>query len=165
MYTHESNTTTEVISKLEARLFNISEPQRLLLLLMSYASFNNFSGADIVRDLVKNRDLWESCLMENHVPIPKNVQTVKEYNGYNGSFMRLRDLHPAVEQRLGYPIYNVNTLWILTSKPKALKNLSEAKEHWRWNNCITFSIKDSASLMGGMPERKQNLKIVRFWWD
>lgn len=152
--THE-----EILNKLEARLLNISEPQRLLLLLMTYATFNNFNGISVVKDLVQNRDLWKACLMWHFI------------DGLKPAFplLPLRDLHSSVEKRLGYPIFNVNTLYVLTTKSIALRKLALEKS-WKYDSCYVMSKKESSELMGGLPlmrgvpKKEKNLRLIRFWW-
>jgi hypothetical protein len=144
----------EILNKVEAGLLNISEPQRLLLLLMEYASFNEFHGTSVVRDLVQHRDLWEACLMTNFI------------NGLKPDFplINLRDLHPSVEKRLGYPIYNVNTLYVLTRRKDALIKMA-GLNHWKCGSSYIMSKENSDHIMGGMATKEKNLRIVRFWWD
>ena len=77
----------------------INKTQKLVFELMKKATFNEFDGKKVVKDLIENRDLWRAVVMDR-----------EGYSPYNESLLvidliKLRDLEADV--------YNVDTVFIL----------------------------------------------------
>lgn len=113
----------------------ITKVQKIQFELMKLASFNNFDGKDVVSDLIKNRDLWKSCVMDRN------------------DLLKLRDIPDNV--------WNVDVLYILTEQ-KNLEALIEISEYWFPNKLNVIEKKEANELlrMGGGTD-----VILSIWWD
>lgn len=116
----------------------INRVQQLQFELMKIASFNNFDGEEVTKDLTEHQDLWEGCLMTRD----------------SRQLITLRDVSDAD--------WNVDTLYVLSSRKDDDKLESLAKD---WNaNEVDWVEGDEAQRMlceGGRTGRR----ILRVWWD
>jgi len=140
-------------NRINAQLLDIPLVQRLNLQLMEMVSFNKFDGTQVVKDLLDYKDIWESCVMD------------RESTFDNISLIKLRDMGREMVERIGYPIWNVDTLFILVNTKDASENIERmvtiAKE---WNaDEIDYLPKENAQkLLGGGLE---DPKVLRVFWD
>jgi hypothetical protein len=156
----------EILNRLEAKLLKISEPQRLILNLMKYTSFNNFDGVLIAKNLIHHCEFWDALIMERQYATYITDQEIEGgHNFVKGiNLIKLRDLHPSVEKRLGFPTYNVDTLFILTAHPIKIKNLCK-KYKWGASTIEILSRHESSKILGGFTGLNKKTRIVRVWWD
>ena len=89
---------------------DVSRPQKLQLMLMLDAGFNEFDPFVVVRDLLQNRHLWQGVVMERSFPVPEQFQS-KPYPicKMATDLISLRDIGRH---------WNVDSLYILTSEGK-----------------------------------------------
>jgi len=140
------------INNIHAQLLDMPLVQRLNLELMQLASFNNFDGPKVVKDLLDNKDLWQACIMDREAS-----NTI--------SLIKLRDMGKEMVERLGYPVWNVDTLFILPN----VKDDSEKEERlwqiiktWNADEHSYLSKRDAQiSLGGGLADPK----VLRVFWD
>jgi hypothetical protein len=110
--------------------------QDIQLDLLELASFNEFDGARVKKDLLANKGLWKGAIMGRF----KNFQ-----------LLPLRDIDSNV--------WNVDTLMILPQQGKEAELLLLAS---KWNaDEVDFLEGDDINLMYGGGEKK----VLRLWWD
>lgn len=114
----------------------ICKAQKLMFKLMKLASFNNFDGRMVVKNLETHRELWKSCVMDGN------------------DLIKLRDLSKND--------WNTDTLYILTTgvNDELLEHI--AKDLWGADK-VTYLDKDEAShRLGKFPCED---KVLMIWWD
>ena len=105
----------ENTNKAYAILMELPEVQRINLRLMEIASFNNFDGPKIVLSLLKNKDLWQACLMDreaNWTPFDVNERK----SSLSICLIKLRDMADETVKRLGRQIWNVHSFHCSTGR-------------------------------------------------
>jgi len=142
---------TKSPNNLYARLLEISEAQRLNLRLMELASFNEFDGPGVVRDLLNNQDLWRACVMDREPGLDRM------------NLIKLRDL--ADERVLGHKceIWSVDTLFIVPVLGEEAK-LEKLAGTWKADEIAWIKEDPAGNMMGGYPGFRKT-KILRVWWD
>ena len=116
----------------------ISKEQQIHLDLIRLASFNDFDGDLVVRDLMAHPDLWKACLM------------TRSYGP--GFLITLRDLKVAL---------NVDTLYILVD-PSKLTELKTLSERWGADEIVIHSGREASDLLGSYPSPED---VLELWWD
>ncbi|MCK4307278.1 hypothetical protein KAW50_03510 [candidate division WOR-3 bacterium] len=154
----------DMSTMIAAKLLEIPEVQRLNLRLMQLATFNNYSGEQVVWDLLSHQDLWEGVLMDRDMyykMIDENLPESKVNRAI--SLIKLRDLDKETFKRLGYQPWNVDTLFILCKEnEKIKKELLELVRGWIPDSVDWFSSKASTFLLGGGFIKRA---VLRVWWD
>lgn len=139
--------------------------QKMMLDLVEMSTFNSFDGKKVRADLEAIRDRWEACMMTR--------------DGDCG--ITLRDLSDGV--------YNVDTLYILTSRKNVAAVMKLAKTwkadhitkitsdgHYgasRWDSDddsykfhkIKSEKTDVSYILGSWGPGKDSRAIIRLWWD
>lgn len=143
----------KLTNKLYASLLGIGEVQRLNLRLMEIATFNNFDGYWVVKDLLNNRNLWQACIMDREKTSPGSINLIK-----------LRDIKDGTEERVGYQVWNIDTLFILATMDRKSQEelLKMAKKWWGADEIEWIDYLEASKLLGGAPK---GTKILRVWWD
>lgn len=124
--------------------------QELNLELIKNASFNDFDGEKVVKDLLANKELWRGVVMDRGAYRALS-------NGEKGlepvCLIKLRDIED------GY--WNVDTLYILpvAGKEKELEMLAKT---WAADEVDYLGEAQSGSLLGGSMKPAN---ILRIWWD
>jgi len=116
----------------------INPVQSLEFQMIRRASFNNFDGREVVRDLLKHRRLWCGAVMDTG----------------DGTLLKLRDIDENV--------WNVDTLYVLPSgaDSRALRRLAQ---RWRADG-VDWVIGAKASQLLG--EHGPGIRrILEIWWD
>lgn len=133
--------------------YKINEIQAIQLELMKRASFNSFDGEAVVEDLIKNRNLWEACIMIRDLGakvmyhIPLNVEYI------NNDLISLRDL--------AEDFWNVDTLYIIINPNKG-KEIKLLAKGWDASKITMLSKEKTDERLGSWPSRK---KVLMIWWD
>jgi hypothetical protein len=131
----------------------LSRPQKLQLMMMLEAGFNNFDPFVVVADLLKHRDLWHGVVMDRGFifPDPKEMM----WSRMRTDLIKLRD----IEQ--GY--WNVDTLFILTGKTDDAR-WNEVVENWAADE-VSFVEGPDVSGVLGSSDAEAWYKILTVWWD
>lgn len=120
---------------------DISRMQEIQFDLMKVASFNDFNGEQVVKDLLANRELWQGALM-------------KTYG------ITLRDL-PDND-------FNVDTLMISVRRSKVAEFL-KLTEGWVVDECdeIGHGMEnwDNRDYWLGSSSDEKEFAVYRLWWD
>ena len=116
----------------------VSTIQWFYLQLIYAASFNNFNGETVVKDLLGARDLWKACIM---------VQD-------SGPGITLRDLASDYN--------NVSTLYILSSGTN-MDSLQDLAEQWGADEIDWLQPDEVGRFLGSWGNGPQN--VLRIWWD
>ena len=113
--------------------------QELQFELMKIASFNEFDGNQVVKNLQAHPELWKGAVMD-------------------GTNVKLRDISDNY--------WNVDTL-LITSKPGKEDELEALAKTWGADEVDWMSATESAQELGSWnPETRTNQKqILRIWWD
>jgi hypothetical protein len=114
--------------------------QKLQFELMEIASFNEFVGEIVVKDLVAHEELWRSVLMNSHV----------------SSEFPLRDMPE------GY--WSVSTLFIYASN-KDNGRLWELANLWGADEVDWIVGSEAGDMLGASGPQTKDMKILRVWWD
>lgn len=110
--------------------------QDIQLDLIELASFNEFDGAQVKKDLLANKGLWKGVIMGRFE---------------NSQLIPLRDIDSNV--------WNVDTLMILPQEGKDTELVLLAT-HWNADE-VDLLKGDDINLMYGGGENK----VLRLWWD
>ena len=141
----------------------LPEVQRINLRLMEIASFNNFDGPKIVLSLLKNKDLWQACLMDreaNWTPFDVNERK----SSLSICLIKLRDMADETVKRLGRQIWNVDTLFIIPQEDTRTQiRLRRLADSWQANEVNWILWPTASILLGGSIGAK--LPLLRVWWD
>lgn len=114
-------------------------PQDLVLELMRLASFNEYDGECVVRDLISHRELWKGAYMTRD------------------DFIQLRDLPD------GH--YNVDTLYITVVEGRE-EELELLAKSWRADEVDWIGGQESQEMLGyGNRSKLRECEILRIWWD
>lgn len=127
-------------------------PQELQFELMKLASFNEFDGEQVVKDLQANPVLWKGALMDR----AGFKRTDDRYESVI-SLIKLRDL----------PDYwNVDTLFIIPS-PGHEDELEVLAKTWRADEVGWIGGEEACSKLGSYSPQKraQEKSILKIWWD
>ena len=116
----------------------INRIQSLEFQMIRRASFNNFNGRDVVRDLLKHRRLWCGAVMDTG----------------DGTLLTLRDIDQNV--------WNVDTLYVLPSGADntALRRLAR---RWRADGVDWVTGAKANQLLGEYGPGTR--RILEIWWD
>lgn len=119
--------------------------QELQFELMKRASFNGFSGEQVVKDLKKNKGLWKGAFMF----------MLPAYEPIN--LIPLRDIEDNE--------WNVDTLFINTNK-KNLTELLRIVSTWNADEVEVEKGKKACDFLGSWSkEMEENTRIIKVWWD
>lgn len=121
--------------------------QNLQFALIEKASFNEFNGEQVVKDLRENDDLWHGVIMDRA--------------GYSGKYHDVEPIDLIKLRDIGDEFWNVDTIYIYSNGKNDYK--LELLAH-KWNaDEISWIEGDKASaLLGAWPGEK---RILRCWWD
>lgn len=126
----------------------INKIQRLQLELIRNASFNNFDGEQVVKDLVENKELWEGVVM------------------WREAFSRAIDL--ICLRDISQDVWNVDTLFILVESKRKLNKLLQIVATWNADEVDVIKGEEAQDLLGfwSRKDAEKGLPIiVRVWWD
>jgi len=126
----------------------INKIQRLQLELIRNASFNNFDGEQVVKDLVENKELWEGVVM------------------WREAFSRRIDL--ICLRDISQDVWNVDTLYILVESEEKLNKLLQIVATWNADEVDVIKGEEAQDLLGfwSREDAEKGLPIiVRVWWD
>jgi hypothetical protein len=110
--------------------------QEIQLDLIERASFNQFDGEQVKRDLMENKDLWKGAIMGRFDSSP---------------LLPLRDIAD--------DIWNVDTLMILP-QPGKENELQKLAAGWGADDIELMEGKEISLMYGGLES-----KVIRVWWD
>ena len=132
----------------------LSEPQKLQLMLVLNNSFNAFEPFVVVRDLLVNRTLWQSVVMDRGVLMPRGTS---EFPGtrIRTDLIKLRDI--------GSGWWNVDTLFLLTCE-EHVAGLTAIADRWSYDAITVLSGEDTDDLLGIGRANHPN-RIIGIWWD
>lgn len=149
-------------SKILARLLELPEVQRLHLRLMELASFNQFDGKKVVKDLLVNKELWQACIMDREGYSDANkVNTLK--SSLSLDLIKLRDMGDFTSKTFKDQIWNVDTIFIFASAdPAKQKKLYEVAKSWGADEVDWIKYPELGYLMGGATKKD---RVLRVWWD
>ena len=127
--------------------------QELQFELMKQATFNEFNGEQVVKDLLANSDLWQGALMT------RGSFSRPDSQGYSDvtDLISLRDL----------PDYwNVDTLFIVPKEGKQ-DELEKLAKTWQADEVDWYGGEQACQMIGSWsPEGRANPKqFIRIWWD
>jgi hypothetical protein len=116
----------------------INSIQSLEFQMIRRASFNNFDGREVVRDLLRHRRLWCGAVMDTG----------------DGTLIKLRDIDENA--------WNVDTLYVLPSGADniALRRLAQ---RWRANGIDWVTGAKANQLLGEYGPGTR--RILEVWWD
>lgn len=119
----------------------LSRAQKLQLMLMLEANFNEFDPYIVVRDLLRHRDMWQGAVMDR--------------SGVGGQpdLIKLRDIGET---------WNVDTLYITTHESEA--EWESVLETWQADE-ITWLEPPGASDLLGTSIRTSGPRLLMVWWD
>ena len=125
-----------------ARVFNmvkeINGVQKLQFELMKKASFNDFNGERVVKDLEAHLDLWQGVVMKRDGLIP------------------LRDIKDN--------FWNIDTLYILAEDGKEEQIETRART-WNADVISWLGDEEAHSLLGDYNDKNYGKKVLFVWWD
>ncbi len=124
--------------------------QDIQLELVRRTGFNSFDGERIAASLLEHRVLWEAVVFDR---LPADRTRLLPMSG----LIKLRDLREN--------LWNVDTLYILTSDRNRAEKLAEIAKYEKWGSDEMFIFDEpdqiDATLGGPAPGKA----IVRVWWD
>lgn len=131
---------------------NMKTPQELQFELMKLASFNEFDGNQVVRDLKANPDLWRGAIMDR-ASYPRTGEKFEMCI----DLIKLRDVADG---------WNVDTLFITPAKGKE-DELEKLAKTWKADEVDWYGGEQVANWIGSWsPETRTNPKqLLRIWWD
>ena len=130
----------------------LSRPQKLELMLIMDARFNQFDPFRVVGDLLNNRGLWDGVLMTRGSTCEDEAGKYK-MTRLQSDLITLRDLPR------GY--WNVETLFI-THQPEHSAALAALAGNWLADDVSCESEDGTADLLGCSPP---DSSILAAWWD
>ena len=122
----------------------MNKVQDLNLELIKLASFNEFDGVQVVKDLIEHKDLWRGAVMGR-------------YGGYS-ELIPLRDIQKGC--------WNIDTLMITPVKGRE-DELEVLAGGWQADEIDWIGAERACDMLGSSsPElRADNKQILRIWWD
>jgi len=150
------------INKVTSQLLKIPKIQRLNLELMSLVSRNELDGAQVVQDLLDHKSLWQACIMDREASLdPEQMIAFKATSTIN--LTKLRDMGKDTKERIGFPIWNVNTLYILVNDccPMSKAWMFCIAKEWNATEVEYLSEKHAGYLLGGRIDHPQ---VLRVYW-
>jgi hypothetical protein len=130
----------------------LTRPQKLVLMLMLEARFNQFDPFRVVADLLKCRDLWEGVVMCRGYPWSDREDG--KYLHLHGDLISLRDMPD------GY--WNVDTVY-LKHRPEHTTALTKLAETWSADEINNYADDEACSLLGAYGPGSSS--VLRVWWD
>jgi hypothetical protein len=117
--------------------------QDLQFELMERASFNEFDGARVVRDLREHSDLWTGAIMGRF---------------HYSELIPLRDI--------AEDYWNVDELMILPDKDRE-DELEQLAKSWRADEIEWIGGEEACKELGSYSQqaRENEKQILRIWWD
>ncbi len=136
----------------------INKIQKLEFELMKEATFNDFDGEKVVKDLEANEDLWKGAVMDRAGYVCKSDIPGDSPFAMAASIdlIKLRDI--------GSGGWNVDTLFILPQPGKEHK-LFELASNWSADEVDWIEGKEAQHMIGSCGPSYNDLKILRVWWD
>ena len=131
----------------------INEIQAIHLELMKRATFNNFDGERVVRDLIKNKRLWEGCLMIRDIGCGFRHHIPPKVDYLNSDLIPLRDMPENY--------WNVDTLYVIVKK-EHLKKFIKMTRKWAIDDRQILKKEEAEQRLGSYPVKDD---IVMLWWD
>lgn len=131
----------------------INEIQAIHLELMKRATFNSFNGEYVVKDLIKNREIWDGCLMIRDVGCEFRHHIPPKVECPNSDLIPLRDMPENY--------WNVDTMYILVKK-KNLKEFIKMTRKWGVDDRQILNEEDTEKRLGSSPVKDD---VVMLWWD
>ena len=139
----------------------INKIQKLQFELMKEASFNDFNGEKVVKDLEAHEDLWDGVVMDREGFVSKS-----DIPG-NGPFSMGSSIDLIKLRDIGSECWNVDTVYILPSDhatEEDLEKLELLAKSWSADEVDWIEGKEAQHKLGcggaGNPS-----KILRVWWD
>lgn len=130
---------------------DLSRSQKLVLMLMLEAGFNQFDPFPVVADLLKHRDLWEGAVMSNAFPMPHPAMPKRSY--LHGDLLDLRDIAGGR--------WHMHTLYLL-HRPDHTATLTALAKSWLADEIDPYTGEQAGGMLGlGSTDRV----ILRVWWD
>jgi hypothetical protein len=123
--------------------------QEIQLELIRRRHFNAFDGQRVVDCLLQHRDLWDAVMMDRlAISHPGTLPTL--------GLMKLRDLSE--------DIWNVDTLYILTSSKEDAERVAEIFNLRQWGGMVDVHThwEEVDNALGGA---KPGQAVVSIWWD
>jgi len=131
--------------------------QALNLELMQIASFNDFDGEQVVKDLKANRDLWRGAVMDRGAYSAAYQYSKEGMKAHLEpiDLIKLRDIQEG---------WNVDTLYIrpVIGREKDLEMLART---WGADEVSWIAPEKAQTLLGGTLDKVGDFGILRVWWD
>ena len=125
-------TTTGELSRLTE-----ATVQEIQLELIRRHQHNYFEGEEVAADLMAHQEWWEAVLMDT-----------------SAGLVKLRDLKKN--------LWNVDTLYILTTNEHGARRLARLAERWLADTVTVYDEEETNSELGGGIEQQ---RLVTMWWD
>ena len=125
-------TTTGELSRLTE-----ATVQEIQLELIRRHQHNYFEGEEVAADLMAHQEWWEAVLMDT-----------------SAGLVKLRDLKKN--------LWNVDTLYILTTNEHSARRLARLAERWLADTVTVYDEEETNSELGGGIEQQ---RLVTMWWD
>ena len=129
----------------------LTRPQKLVLMLMLEAGFNQFDPLLVVGDLLRHRHLWHGVVMSNAFPMPHPAMPKR--NDLHADLMDLRDI--AVGR------WHMDTVYLL-HHPDQTAALTALARTWQADEIHSYT-GEAAGGMLGMSSTDRT--VLRVWWD
>ena len=121
--------------------------QEIQLELIRRTQFNAFYGARVVSDLLAHKHLWEAVIMDSfRYSSPGALPS--------SGLIKLRDLP--------HNLWNVDTIYILTSDAASAWKLAEIAEEWAG---MVQVFDDPGSVHTALGNSYSKQAVVSVWWD
>ncbi|MEQ8958371.1 MAG: hypothetical protein RLP02_10675 [Coleofasciculus sp. C2-GNP5-27] len=141
-----SNNEMRFSNSLRQKLIKDCTPQELVAALMLQAKCDAFNPEQVLADLYRYPQLWQSFWMGTMLPL--NSQPPLPL-----SLIMLRDLQE---------FWHTDTLYVLAQNPMSITPLQELGEQW---NCDTVQVIDGEKAQALLGLYHDTPPIAVFWWD
>jgi hypothetical protein len=174
----------EVVMLDIAKIQHLAEsyaPQEFFAALVWQRRFNEFDGPEVITDLAKHSDLWESFLFTKPIYAPDKHGL--SFNGVVDMLLAMANYRPMPETSIIHFVqYPADTLYILTeNRDTVVAQLMDLGKKWRADEVSAFdgSLEEEADwkfrnyvhlrlqegLWGKTSDRDRDAMIVSYWWD
>jgi hypothetical protein len=158
MTTHITNNSKEVLSNIEAALLDISPIQRERLNFIGFLNYSSFSGAGIVKELVRLKEYWISLILVGN-PLFGSHTNVHDFTSWQRVFQVKNYLSDKKKIQI----------LIVSKQSIKLKNILVNK---KWNQTKTEILERNEFWkylgQGHLPHpglKIKDLKIINIEWD
>ena len=120
--------------------------QDLQLRLIELVEYNELDGKRVVKDLVRDRDLWRAVIID------------REGTAERINLIKLRDLPQG--------IWNVDTLFLLPEKGRE-NELETLARTWKADEIDWIGGEEASAMLGGagFDDPSNPRRVLRIWWD